>query len=660
MSHSPAGHRAVLAAVAALAVLADVAVTQQRRDTLRLPELVVTATRLPEAPDEVPATVTVLQGDDLRARGVRFVLDGLREVPGVQVVQSGSFGGAASLFLRGGESNYVKVLVDGVPVNQPGGAFDLAHLTTDNVDRIEVVRGPASVLYGSDAVTGVIQIFTRRSAGATRLGAAVEGGTYGTVRWDVSAVGGGEALGWSAALARQTTDGIYDFNSDYRNTVASAAVRVTPDDRTDAALSFRYHDGAFHYPTDFTGTPVDRNQFNTSETTTFSLDAGRRLADWIEARVVVGVNDITSGAENRPDPAPGPADYLTSLAQVDRRTADVRAIVHPGLGATLMAGVGYDDQSEQSSSRSDGPFGPSESTFEATRTNWAYYLQGAIDPVDPLSLTAGLRLDDNERFGEFVTFRLGAVARLAAATRLRGSVGTAFKEPSFFENFATGFVVGNPDLDPERGRTWELGVEQDLLRRSLTLSATYFNQRFRDLIQYTPSPAEPGDPNYVNIGDARAYGLEVEATARPAAGVAVTAAYTRLVTRVLDPGFASGEDSEFVEGEALLRRPGHSGSVRLSYDWHGRARFGLVTTVVGARDDLRFAQFPEPTRRVTLPAYATVDLSADVVVVSGAGVRPPVRLLARAANLFDETYEQIANYRSAGRTITIGAALGLP
>ena len=131
------------------------------------------ATRLPTSPDAVVSSVTIISGDDLRARGVRFVQDALREVPGATVVQGGSFGGVSSLFLRGGESDYVKVLVDGVPVNQSGGAFNWANLTTDNVDRIEVLRGPGSVIYGSDAVTGVVQIFTRR--GARRLFGAKAG-----------------------------------------------------------------------------------------------------------------------------------------------------------------------------------------------------------------------------------------------------------------------------------------------------------------------------------------------------------------------------------------------------------------------------------------------------------------------------------------------------
>src|SRR4051812_15664867 len=147
---------------------------QDTQDTTRLPELIVTPTRLPTRPDAVVSSTTVLTGDDLRARGVRFVQDALRDVPGAALVQVGSYGGVSSLFMRGGESDYVKVLVDGVPVNQSGGGYNWANLTTENVDRIEVLRGPGSVIYGSDAVSGVVQIFTRRGQGRMAIEGAGE------------------------------------------------------------------------------------------------------------------------------------------------------------------------------------------------------------------------------------------------------------------------------------------------------------------------------------------------------------------------------------------------------------------------------------------------------------------------------------------------------
>src|SRR5881409_2040513 len=184
---------------------------QQPTDTVELNPVIVTATRVARPLTGVPAAVTVLPGAELRAGGIATVFEALREVPGAAVVQTGSFGGQTSLFLRGGQSNYVKVLVDGVPVNQPGGSFDFANLTTDNVERIEVVRGPGSVLYGSDAVTGVVQIFTRDGRGAPRAAVAFGGGTYATNAVEVTASGGDDRAGYAIGLSRFASDGIYRF-----------------------------------------------------------------------------------------------------------------------------------------------------------------------------------------------------------------------------------------------------------------------------------------------------------------------------------------------------------------------------------------------------------------------------------------------------------------
>jgi len=227
---------------------------QQPQDTVVLKPVVVTATRVPVARDLVVSAVTVLRGSDLVAHGIHTVAQALATVPGAHVVETGSFGGQTSLFMRGGESDYTKVLLDGVPLNQAGGAIDLAHLTTDNIDRIEIVRGPVSVLYGTDAVTGVVQIFTRTGQGPARLGADLRGGTYGSTQGAVDITGGTQTIGYSARVSRFSSDGLYPYNNQYRNSVVSAGLRVAPDSRTDASLTYRYGDDIFHFPTDGTST----------------------------------------------------------------------------------------------------------------------------------------------------------------------------------------------------------------------------------------------------------------------------------------------------------------------------------------------------------------------------------------------------------------------
>src|SRR3954462_5608185 len=196
-----------------LALLFTLASAQVVTDTTIIEKVVVTATRTPLAIGDLPASVTVLQGSDLRARGVTSVADALREVPGVAVVRSGSFQGVTSVFTRGGQSTYTKVLVDGVPMNQPGGFFDWSTLSTDNVERIEIVRGPSSVVWGSDAVTGVVNIITRSGRGGPRMMASARAGTYGSMDAEAQVSSSSTAATYSVGLANHQSNGIYALNN---------------------------------------------------------------------------------------------------------------------------------------------------------------------------------------------------------------------------------------------------------------------------------------------------------------------------------------------------------------------------------------------------------------------------------------------------------------
>jgi vitamin B12 transporter len=618
---------------------------QQVRDTASLPEIVVTATRYPVAPDSVASTVTVLRGDDLRAQGIHFVGDALRQVPGAHVVQGGPYGAAASLFVRGGESDYVKVLVDGVPVNQPGGFYDFASLTTDNVERIEILRGPGSVLYGSDAIAGVVQIVTRQGGDGLRLDAAGEGGSFGSARWEASALGGGDGLGWSASLSRLTSDGTYAFNNQYRNTAATGRFRMLAGDRTALSLTGRYHDAKYNFPTDFTGVPVDRNQFTTDRTSVLGLDVGHRFSERVEGQLLLGRSDIETGYENPTDPPPGPAFASSDHSSIDRTSADARVQLKLPKGIRGLTGAAFEAQRQNVTG-----------AVRESRDNWGFYAQATVLPLSRLQLTAGGRLDENEKFGSFWTYRAAALAFASPATRFRASAGTGFKEPGFFENFDSPFSMGNPDLRPERSFSVEGGVEQDFGRGAVSLGVTVFAQRFRDLIQYTFVPPQPGGPNYFNVAAANANGVEAVLHLRPGGPVKGSISYTRLASEVTDAGFDSGDAATFVEGDRLLRRPDDALTVRLESAFAARIRLGAVLSWVGSRDDVRFGQFPEPNQRVELPAYTTLDLSGTFTVLHRRQGRPSLDVTARIENLFAESYEQAVAFPARGRGVFVGGS----
>ncbi|MEO8140390.1 MAG: TonB-dependent receptor, partial [Gemmatimonadota bacterium] len=606
----------------------------------KLEELVVTADRSPTPLGRTVASTTVITGEELRQRGVYFLEDALKQVPGAAVVSTGSFGGVSSLFLRGGESDYVKVLIDGVPVNQAGGGFNFGTLSTDDVERIEVVRGPASVLYGSDAVTGVVQIITRRGAGSLHTQVRSQAGSYGTWRGEVGASGGTDQVAYSANLSRYRTDGTYAFNSGYRSTVGSGALTIRPDSRTDLTLTARTGDNTLHFPTDFTGVAVDSNQRSLQDVTTVGLDMGRRFSESAELRVQLASHSENDGSSN---PSDNPGDtlgfYSSSQTRTLRRSVDARGIFQATSRVKLTAGgqAEFEDLREFSTSGSQFAGSISGSSFAASRRTVGFYGQSIIDLGAHSLINLGARVDDNQEFGTHFTYRAGLIYAITGGLRARGSIGSAFKEPSMRENFARGaFEVGDPNLKPEQSRSWEVGLEQSLADHRVTLAANYFDQRFRNLIQYDGNVA-PGNANYRNVTRASSHGIEVSADLRPVRSTTITASYTYLKTRVDDAGLPTGPGDVFVNGQSLVRRPSHSARVDAHTRLADRLGLGVGVNYVGKRDDVDFRPFPSV--RVALPSYVTLDADAAFDLLREVPGKIGVTGTLRVENLFDRKYD---------------------
>ena len=621
-------------------LLALYLVMQQPKDTggVVLKPVVVTATRVPVTTDLVPAAVTVLRGVDLAAQGIRSVADALETVPGAHIVETGSYGGQTSLFVRGGESDYVKVLLDGVPLNQAGGGIDLANLTTDNVDRIEIVRGPVSVLYGSDAMTGVVQIFTRRGAAAPpQVGAELRGGTYGTGEGAFDVSGGTQKLSVSARGSMFSSTGLYSYNNDYRNTVLSAALHANPDARTEATVTYRYGDDRYHFPTNSQGAPVDSNQRSAERGPLLSLSVTRSLGASLSATASASLKESRVFFNDEPD-SPGEDGTFWSRDYLRRSGAGGLVTWRAHDKVSLMGGVEYEDERQSGTSEFSASFGTFPDSIAVQRNTTGYFTQANVI-VGRGVLTAGGRLDDNSQFGSHGTYRLGLVYSFAANTRIRASAGTGFKEPTFYENFAHGFVLGNPDLDPERSQSWELGIERG------GLTVTYFNQRFRDLIEYNPAPP-PGTPNYFNVGSALANGVEANLDRALTRTVEITLAYTYLHTRVVESGSGSDPDGLFVPGKPLIRRPAHTVRPQIIARLGSATRMTFGARWVGKRDDLDFSQ-PVGQRRVSQDPYTRVNVSAEYTLHR-------MVVLGSVENLFNDQSQEIPGYRPRGRTVLLG------
>ncbi|HWH02911.1 MAG TPA: TonB-dependent receptor [Gemmatimonadales bacterium] len=606
---------------------------QTPSDTFKLAPVVVTATGIPTRADQLPVSVTVLKGADLAARGIRTVSQALRLVPGAAVVETSSFGSQTSLFLRGGESDYAKVLVDGVPQSQPGVGFDYANLTTDNIDRIEVVSGPVSVLYGSDAVTGVVQIFTKTGQGGAHGTLSAHAGTYGSADYALSAGGGNERASWSLSGSRFTSDGSLPVNNHYRNGAMNGRLVLRPGDSTEAALSVRYDDGLYFFPTTYPGAPLSNNQHDLDRGPSVGLDMSHGFR-------AVSVHLIGTWHRDNLQYAIGPNDSTDSFNLpfssndwITRQSLEGRAEVHLSGSDVLTAGSSFEHQRMEGTTLGQ----------VRTRDDGSVFAELVTGFGRPLGVTLGARMEDNQRFGTFGTYRAGVSYRLSGSTRVLGSLGSAFKEPSLFQNFAQGFITGNENLKPEHSFSWEGGVEQDL-GSGVAVQATYFDQRFRNQIAYSSDTV----PNYQNIDGSTARGIEISLHAPLGAWGALSAGYTYLATNVVQGDTTPG--SEFQTGHPLIRRPAHSATASLSAALPFGGSAGVAVSYVGRRDDIDFNPFPP--QRVSLAAYGRLDLSAQVPV----RLVPGLAIDARVDNALNAGYDEVASFRARGRTIVFGGS----
>ena len=647
----PAPSRTVRAAVAlaTLALCASRAAAQQAPDTTALSPVVITATKVELAAGSSTSATTVISGAALRERGIATVADALRGIAGVAVNPIGPRGSQTALFLRGGNSNFTRVLIDGVPVNAPGGALDLSTLTTDNVERIEIVRGPASVQHGTDAMTGVIQIFTRRAPGSVLEARMGSRGREVDARAEHArqhrrSAGGAGWLG-SAGLGLHRGEGFLPFNNEFRNTTASALAAVDGSGG-EVRVSAAFADATYHYPTTSSGTPEDSNAFTGARRLTLALHGRWNVAERATARLDLSSSDLHSRSADEPD-SPGDREgfYSASRGRTMRRSADLQLFVTGPRTTTFTLGAAVEAQRARNSGWSRfGPFPAQQQRFDERRTNRGLYLLGALGRRE-LSIEGGVRRQLLGSHGSANTGRIGVASGIIPRSVVRASLGSAFKEPAFEEQFSTAFSTGNPGLRPERNRSREIGAETRLPGGMLTLGATAFDQRFEDLVQYRFVAAP--EPSFVNVRDVRVRGWELEGRTAIMHGFALRGTYTLLASEVLDAG-----ESRLELGKPLVRRPRRSAALDGSYRaW--RTALHATVTQVGARDDTDFST----GGRVRLDPYTRVDLSVDARL-SRAGAPVTTTLTLRGDNVTDAEYENVAGYDTPGRMLYVGLRLG--
>ncbi len=600
------------------------------------PDVVITASRLEEPARDVASSLTVIPEADLRRGQHRMAIDALREVPALDVLQSGPRGGQTSVFLRGAASEHTLVLVDGIEANDPiavGRGFDFAHLTSDNVERIEVLRGPQSVLYGSDALGGVVNVITRRGRGDPRVTFLAEGGSFATYRGSVSLAGGTDRVHYSVGASRAQTAGFSaaseergnDERDGYRNESLSTRLGVVAADGVEVDVFVRSMSGRTEID-DGGGAGLD-DKDHVFESTQWLFRAAPRI------RLLDGAWDQTLALSLmsmswEDDDSPEPADpFSYTFSSFDSQSVKLEWQHNLVLleGNTLTLGAEFEEDTGESASDFGGfvVLFPREQVW--TRSA---YLQDRLQLWERLTVTAGVRLDDHEEFWTHLTYR-GTVAYLVreSDTKLRGTVGTGFKAPSLFHLFSS---FGDPTLGPEESLGWDAGIDQDLLGGTVTASLTYFRNEFEELLDF-----DGGLNRFVNRGRAETSGVEAALRVRPLETLELRASYTLTDT----------EDKS--DAEELVRRPRHKGGLRALWAVTESVHVNASALYVGERDDFDFSL---PSPRVTLDDYAVVHLAASWRIDG------TFEVFARGENLFDKEYEEVFGFGTAGAAVYIGGS----
>jgi outer membrane cobalamin receptor len=625
--------------------------------------VVVSATRAPVSLEESGASVSFLNGDELAAKQSTSAGDALRFVPGTVVSDAGQRGGLTSLFVRGGESRYNKVIVDGVPVNDPGGTFDFGVVPMQDVDRLELTRGAESTLYGSDAMTSVVQLWT--STGHTRtpqFDFGADGGNFSTAHGFASLSGARGRFDYNLFADQFNTSG-HAQNDDYSNALQGGNLGITFSPRVALRLRTRHSNSrsGVQNEWDFNGQallPPDIDQF--ARNNDFLSSAELTIAGpshWEHRLTGFEYNERRLNLDSVPDRG---CDFVVvfldcpflNLDKINRAGLDYQADYSPRSWARSTLGYEFEDENGFLQQNSSGLLSDPGDHSHPTRRNHALYGQQFVT-WRRFSVVAGLRYVWNASFGQkavphaAVAFQLFKPKDFWSGTRLRFAYGAGIKEPRFEESFGLGpFVLPNPGLQAEQNRSLEAGIQQDFAGDRYTLSATYFNNLFTHLITFQSLGPPTFAGEFVNLNRSFAHGSELELRARPVNPLSLTASYVYTSTQILSAPLSF--DPLFSAGAPLLRRPRHSGSLLATYTakaWSGQ----LGGTFVGRRPDSDF--FVAPTPITHSAGYARFDIGG------WRRINRFVTAYANIENLLNKHYEDVVGYPALGINVRAGLRL---
>jgi vitamin B12 transporter len=610
-----------------------------------LSDVVVTATKTSTPLFELANSITVIDSAEIQRRGSNTVLDLLKTEYGLDIIQQGSFGSLTNVYTRGSNTGHTLVLIDGVEVNMPsdpGGTYDFGNLPVDNIERIEILRGPQSTLYGSDAMTGVINIITKKGTGKPKFSLLTEGGSYNSYKGLTELNGSYNFLNYSLTLSREKTDGFSSASARDGNQEKDGSSNYNLSSRIGAEiannlnlnLTFRFTKADVAYD-QFGG------QFGDDPTYIYKLEESvfrtegkysafngiweQKLGFSVFRNVRKYSNDAFLFDASR-------AFYDGRKLKFDWQNNFYLSNLN-----TLTFGIETEQEKAETEYYILSETSPFESILPESKTRTTgVYLQDQIR-FGNFYGTAGIRYDDHQRFGSAITYRLApALIIWQTGTKLKATFGTGFKAPSLFYLFDPSF--GNPDLDPEKSIGWDAGVEQYLWDSKLVLGATYFENHFEDLFGT--------DENFktININKAITKGIEFYFTFNTLKEISMKGNFT--YTDAKDKS-ENSPDKDL----PLIRRPKLKASYEVNYNFNEKANINAEIIFSGESNDKDFSLFP--SKRVKLKSYSIVNLAASYNIFEF------LQLYGRVENLFDADYEQVLGYATPGLSGYAGIKISL-
>jgi outer membrane cobalamin receptor len=613
---------------------------------------------------QIGSSVSLISNQEIEDRGAEGALDVIRGVPGLEVNQTGRRGGVTGIYIRGGESKYNAVMVDGILMNEFGGAFDIASLPADGIDRLEITRGPQSALYGSNAVTGVINIISRRGQGPPTVTALAEGGSNYTRRFATGGSGLTHGFSWSYNLSRLDSEGVV-ANDGYRNQSAFLSLGYS---RASRQLSFRFFGNANFrgapgpYGSDPAGTFTEIDKVSNGKQNLFGYQLSYTEQLSSRVRQVTSVSLTTNDLYYHLNMW---GDYR---AEGLRGIFNTRSEIALSNSNTLAAGFEFNREQIRHDYITDSNFSP----FLLPRTSLAYFVEDRWSPSNHLFLIAGIRLDNlrthsipSDAWGSRPFIPASSIVqanpRASASyivkerdagdrfggTRLHGSFGTGIRPPDGFELAFT----NNPKLRPERSMSFDAGIEQSLFATRAVIDFTYFHNRFdNQIVTLAGSLQNLSQYSSDNLKNSKAQGMEISFRVKPILSLELGGEYTFLDSSVLALDGSSLANAPYQVGQQLLRRPRHSASYNVMWK-HGSLTLSTNGYIRGSVLDAEPA-FGSPFYRNK--GYVRADAGFSYRLPRG------VEIYGRLNNFLNQKYEESLGYPALRLNFMAGVRLAFP